>query len=195
MTITIITMANTNPTTQTDKALVEIITIGVVLAFFAAINLFSTVTPVANNNEQIYQELQRSFNMPLDARLTQFSDLMKRQEKALSRNPSEPYGWTRLSYLRQTTTGNEKEAFEALRMSDLVSPYEAPQLVERALMWRKFHSVEDKDQQDYQDTLWVKAFTMHPQETWNAANKEGILNDVGQAIQRRSAILYAEWPK
>ena len=188
-------MANTNRTIQTDKALIEIITLGVLLAFFSAINLFATVTPVANNNEKIYQELEQSTSLPMAARLAEFSDLLKRQEKALSRNPSEPYGWTRLSYLRLTTQGNEQGAFDALRMSDLVSPFEDPQLVERALMWRKFKDVENKDEQDYQDTLWVKAFTMHPQATWDAGNKEGILREIGESIQRKSAIQYAQWPK
>jgi len=165
----------------------------VMLAFFSAINLFWAITPVATRNEYIYNELDKAVNLPVPARLALFSDLREQQEKALARKPGDPYGWARLAYLRIATQGNLKSAFEALRMSDLVSPYEAPQLPERAAMWHKFTSVETKDQLSYQDTLWQKAYSMKPDTTWETAKREGIIKEAGESLMRKDPALYEEW--
>src|ERR1700722_12192934 len=146
----------------TEKIRLDYAVLGLVLGFFAIVNMFGTMTPIAASNEYIYRTLDKAVSLPANERLTVLSTLLKLQEKALTRRPSEPSAWSRLSYLRLSTEGNQHEAFEALRMSDLVSPYEAPQLPERAVMWRIFSSVETPEQQAYADTLWQKAYSLVP---------------------------------
>ena len=66
------------------------------------------------------------------------------------------------------TEGNAQEALAALRMSDLVSPYEALELPERALMWLHFRATETPDEQEYQTVLWQRAFNVCSSETWRS---------------------------
>jgi hypothetical protein len=193
MTITVITMANTKLTIPTEKACIDIAMLCVVLVFFSAINLFWAITPIATRNEYIYSQLDKAVNLPVPARLALFSSLREQQEKALARKPGDPYGWARLAYLRITTEGNLKSAFDALRMSDLVSPYEAPQLPERAAMWHKFASIETREQLSYQDTLWQKAYNLKPDTTWETAKREGITKEAGESLMRKDPALYEAW--
>ncbi|MDP9127628.1 MAG: hypothetical protein M3N08_05145 [Pseudomonadota bacterium] len=122
-----------------------------------------------------------------------FQELQGQQERDLAKKPSEPYGWARLAYLRYQTSNDERAAFAALRMSDFTSPYEAPQLPERAYMWMRFRNVESADQKAYQDVLWQKAFSMERDATWRTARQNNIDNEVGQSLKRTDPALYAEW--
>jgi hypothetical protein len=172
---------------------IDSLTLCIVLAFFAAINLFWSMAPVSVSNDHIDEELNKAESMPVASRLSLFTDLRVQQEKALSRKPGEPYGWSRLAYLRLATEGNQKAAFDALRMSDLVSPYEAPQLPERAVMWHKFANIESKDELAYQDTLWQKAFRLEDDATWAIAKRDNIVKEVGDALARKDPALADQW--
>ena len=188
-------MANTKLTIPIEKAPIGYIALGLALATLSALNLFWTLTPVAALNEKIFNTIESSSTLPVPDRLSLYSDLRQQQQKALTRKPAEAYGWARLSFLRLATQGNKKAAFEALRMSDLVSPYEPPQLPERAYMWSKFRDVETKEQQDYQDILWGKAYGLSGDATRQLAERQKIVESVGAALKRRFPSLYTDWKK
>ena len=186
-------MANTKPTTRIRKSAAGVAVLGFGLFLFAAINLFASVTPVADRNDYVDDAMHKAVLLPVAKRLALFSDLRAEQERNLALKPSEPYGWSRLSSLRLATEGNPKRAFAALRMSDLVSPYEAPQLPERAWMWSRLRMAEDADQQAYQDILWKKAFSMDRAATWAVAVRGGGVSEVGVSLQLTDTELYEEW--
>ncbi|MDR3450381.1 MAG: hypothetical protein P4M15_11670 [Alphaproteobacteria bacterium] len=181
--------------TETTKAAAKVAfgAAGAILAVIAAINLFSTFTPVAARNEKIYADLDGAQNLPPAKRLDTYNALAYAQAKALAQKPSEPYGWARLSYLRLAEGSDKQTAFAALRMSDLVSPYEAPQLPERAYTWRSFHDVETPAQQAYQDELWAKAYILEPGDTWEMAIQHGIAKEVAESLAARDMTLYGDW--
>jgi len=186
-------MATTKATIQTKLARGAVACISLTAAVLACVNLFSTMTPVAAENERIDQRLQAALDLPLAPRLALFSDLRQDQEDMLMKKPADPYGWSRLSYLRMATEGNARMAFSALLMSDLVSPYEAPQLSERAMMWRGFRGVETPDQKAYQDVLWTRAYNADRETTWATASHAGIVDEVSVALQHKDPEMAAEW--
>jgi hypothetical protein len=186
-------MANTKATIRTRLAVFGFVAIGYILAMCAGVNVFGTFTPIENRNEQIDVRLQAAITMPGDQKTAEFQTLKNMQEKALTSKPSEPYGWARLSYLRHVTGDDDKSAFAALRMSDLVSPFEVQQLPERAAAWMKFSNVENEQQRDYQDTLWRKAFTLADDTTWALAQRLNITKYVGEALARKNSDAADGW--
>jgi hypothetical protein len=176
-----------------EKKRILLAVMGSGLALFAAVNLFGSFTPAADRNTKLDNQFASAVELPLKQKLPVFTDMMHQQERILAARPSEPYGWARLAHLRHFITGNNQAAFEALRMSDLVSPYEAAQMPERALMWRDFRAVQTGEQRDYQDALWEKAFTMQGAETLALARKAKIVNEVGDALKRRNPVIQEHW--
>jgi hypothetical protein len=183
---------NTKTTTPTNSWAVAAGLFGVLLAIFSCTNLFSTLTPLADLNAKIVDQLAGISALPIDDRIKSLDDLRQEQERALAGKPSEPFAWARLSYMRLATGDRAQDAFAALAMSNLVSPDEPRQLPERALMWRQLHAVEDQNAQAYQVTLWQKAFRMEPDVTWQTAVQRGITAEVGQALAGDPQ-LSAEW--
>jgi hypothetical protein len=192
MTITVIIMGNTKATTRTSRA-IGIGILGAVLAVSAAVNLFGTLTPAATLNARISARLLASAALPENLKPIEFALLKQIQEQALAAKPPEPFGWARLSYLRTKTGSSDADAFAALRMSDTVSPFETQQLPERAVTWGRFKSVQTPAEQDYQDTLWQKAFTLATDETWDFAVHLGITPEVGRALARKNSDLASGW--
>jgi hypothetical protein len=186
-------MENTKATIPTKALVYGFAVLGVLLAVAAVFNLFSTYTPIADLNASMDTQIKAITDLPADQKHVQFDRLRALQEKALAKKPSEPYGWARLSYLRTVLGDDAKDAFAALRMSDLVSPYEVQQLPERAVAWVNFHAVENKDEKDYQDTLWQKAFTVAPDATWTIALSFNMTKAVGEAIARKDPGLAEGW--
>lgn len=119
--------------------------------------------------------------------------MREKQEKLLTKNPSDPFAWARLSYLRLITQGDKKGAFAALRMSDLLSPYEPRQQLERALMWHDLREVEDAQQQEYQNALWLKAFKLERNATFDAVRQRGLIEEVNNAMQSAPKDLLGDW--
>ncbi|HEU0117047.1 MAG TPA: hypothetical protein VFR09_00310 [Alphaproteobacteria bacterium] len=190
-------MANTKATTATKATYSPLAlalgALGVILALFALTNLFSSYTPIADLNNRIDDELKVAVNLDPAQRIPLFNEMKELQENALRAKPSEPYGWARLSYLRETTDNDQKEAFAALQMSDFVSPWEAAQLPERAFNWRHFRGIETKQQQDYQDALWQKAATVSFDPTWDLAVHQRIVGEVKDALTRKDLNLAESW--
>lgn len=176
---------------------------GIWLAVAAAINLFGTFTPTATKNESMIRNVQIvashlapqavSLSKKNDIEPAVWNDLKKIQESALKRNPADPYAWSRLSWLRLKSGDGDQAAFAALRMSDLVSPYEAPQLAERAMNWRNFRNVQTPEQQRYQSALWNKAFLLDDQETLRAAVVNALTDEVGKALSETDPAAYQDW--
>lgn len=163
------------------------------LVLFALINLLWTMTPAATSDEKIDKEMQVISDLPVRERLSTMAILREQQEQNLSRRPSEPYGWARLSRLRSITQGDPKAAFAALRMSDLVSPYEPPQLPERALMWHQLRAVQTPSEREYQHTLWKKAYGMQRRATWDMAVRNNLVKEIGESLKVTAPDLYEEW--
>lgn len=187
-------MANTRAIIRTRAIRYELGVLYAALAFCSLLNLFLTLTPVAKSNAKIDERLQKSDSVPANDRPGLYASLLAEQEKNLAREPSEPYGWARLAYLRMATAPRDRaSAFDALRISDLVSPYEAIQLPERAVMWHMFRSVENPDQQAYQDVLWARAYGTQPDATWTSAAHNNLDTEVGASLKKSSPTLYEEW--
>lgn len=194
MMITVITMENTSPTTKTKIARGIFAAYGVLLVLSASVNLLGTFTPVAHLNARIDEKLHAAARQKgVESTATDYVKLLSQQEQALSEGPSEPYGWARLSYLRAVANKGDKEAFAALKMADLVSPYEVDQLPERAVSWAKYSNVQTKAEQDYDDTLWQKAATLAWNPSWDMAKKLGITKVVGDALARKDKKLAEGW--
>ncbi len=186
-------MASTKTTTRIKPARFGVAALCAALIVFSLLNLSQNMTPVAKNNEQIDNIVERDEALTPDARMELFRRLKIQQEANLARKPSEPYGWSRLSYLRFMTEQDQKSAFAALRMSDFVSPYEAPQLPERALMWYKFHNVETLAQKTHQDILWQRAYGLERDATWRIAVRNGLVEQVGESLKKTAPAFYREW--
>jgi hypothetical protein len=167
--------------------------IGTMLAVFSLIDLFQDPAPFASFNEAIIDELTNASALPADLRMQLFTRLRGEQEDTLAGKPAEPFAWGRLAWLRLATGGDHSQAFAALKLSDLVSPWEPRQLPERALIWRQFRDVENKDDQDYQITLWQKAYRLQPEQTFQIAQQNNITGEVGDAIKAGDAEQYEEW--
>ncbi len=118
---------------------------GVVLAGLAMATLFFDLTPAA------------TFELALEQHLLPTSQTLQEQEVVLSKEPADPFGWARLAYLRRAVAHNKRGAFEALQMSDYVSPYEPRQLAERLKMWQELRSVQNADERANEAALAVRA--------------------------------------
>jgi hypothetical protein len=193
MTITVIIMANIKTITPIRPQLAAWAALCGMLSCFAAVNLFASATPTATLNDSIVAGMSEADGLPLRQRIDLLNKLREPQEQALVRRPADPLGWGRLAYIRLIAQGDMPDAFAALRMSDMVSPGEPEQLPQRAWMWQKLRPVETKDQQDYQDDLWRKAYDANRDETWKLALQMNMVNDVGGSLQRSDPALYEEW--
>lgn len=187
------TMENTKATIKTSVLAFVFLLYSVLLCVSAEVNLFCSYTAMTDQDRLIDRQVQAAAQLPDDQKLRSFSQLLRMQEKALSGKPSSPYGWARLSYLRVMTGQGDREAFAALRMSDLVSPYEPLQLPERAVTWLKFKNVETDEERQYQNTLWQKAYATVPDATWKTAQEYGITKYVGQALAHEDKDLGDGW--
>lgn len=178
--------------------------LGTWLVLAASVNLLGTFTPTARKNEAMIRNVQivasRIAPHPVSlAGESQIIDpevwatLKQIQESALKRNPADPYAWSRLSWLRRKSGDGEQAAFAALRMSDLVSPYEAPQLAERAAAWRSFSNVQTPEQQQYLTALWNKAFRLDDQETLRTAVANKLTDEVGKALASADPLAAEDW--
>jgi hypothetical protein len=187
------TMGDTKITTPTNRWPLVLVLFGLAVGGFAFLNLTGQLAPFAAQNDKIVADLAHADTLSGTERLQLLTQQRERQEKALAGDPAEPFAWARLAYLRQVTQGDMPDAFAALRLSDLVSPGEPRQLPERALMWRQFASVEDKDQKAYQSILWTKAFRLQRDPTWAIAMQNNIVPEVGDALKQNDEDLYEEW--
>jgi hypothetical protein len=167
--------------------------IGTVLAVFSLIDLLQNPAPFTSFNEKIIADMANANALPVDLRMQLLMRLRDEQEDALTGKPAEPFAWARLAWLRLATGDDRAHAFAALRLSDQISPGEPDQLPERALMWRQFRAVENRDEQDYQTELWQKAFRLDPERTWKIAAQNGLTGEAGDAIKADDAEQYEEW--
>ncbi len=185
-------MVNTRATTQTNALRCGFGALYALLAMLSLLNVFFTLTPVDKSNTAIDDRLERIGFVPAAARPSLFIALIPEQIKNLEHKPSEPYGWSRLAWMYYML-GNMKSALPALQMSDLVSPYEAQQLPERAFMWHRLRSVENADQLTYQPALWLKAYSMGRNATWKLAMQNGLEKEIGASLKITAPPLYEEW--
>lgn len=123
---------------------------------------------------------------------TNAAALADQQSEILARDPSDIFAWGRLAWLR-LVANDRRGAFEALRVSDMLSPMESTQLPERAAMWRSLRDVETPGQQDYQDKLWFKAYSLNREETWRIAVAHGWQEEISAALARYSPSHHQEW--
>jgi hypothetical protein len=170
-----------------------VVALSCALLVFGGLNLLYTLTPHARSNADIAARFEVSEKLSAKEKTTVMEQLRGRQEEALVRIPAEPYAWARLSYLRKFTQGDEKAAFDALRMSDLVSPNEPRQMLERALMWRERMSAGTAADKERLDRLWDKAFFFEPEETWDMAVKKGMVTEISAALLRVNREAYGAW--
>ncbi len=184
-------MTVTGVTIQT-KPIAAIVFMAVIMAAFATINLVFTPTPFAERDRRIEEAFIQSLSLPDNARRAAQSGLLEQEQNVLSRIPSEPFAWARLAYLQQTVQGDEKAAFAALRMSDLVSPNEPRQKMERALMWYDLRSVETAEQQAYQVRLWQKVIAMPNTSTWDDLKQNGLVARAESILRTTNPDLYSQ---
>jgi hypothetical protein len=157
-----------------------------VLGAMALVNVLCSFAPVAGRNQKIYDDMMQSHQLPFSQGIVLLSNVRQEQENALAKKPADPYGWARLSYLRRATQADAKGAFAALRMSNMVSPFEPRQLPDRAVMWRELRDVQSPDEQAYQSVLWQKAVGLQGKETWATAVARGLVGEVEKALQEGS---------
>jgi hypothetical protein len=192
--ITVTIMAITKIITPTSPLpRLALAALSVALLAFAGLNIFSTLTPQTRMNADIAARFETADKLPHKEKTAAMEELHALQEAALMRIPAEPYAWARLSYLRKFTQGSDEASFAALRMSDLVSPNEPRQMLERALMWRersKNGTVADKERLDQ---LWDKAFDFQPQETWDMAVQKSLVTEISAALLRVNREAYGNW--
>jgi hypothetical protein len=192
MMITVITMGSTKGIIQTKHLRYGLGIAYAILGLCAVLNLFFTLTPAAKSNALLDDQIQAWANDGIPAPDIAATEAAQ-QERNLTRIPSDPFSWARLTRLRLAAKENPKAAFEALRMADLVSPYESAQLPERAVMWRQFRNYETPEQRLYQDTLWVRSYGMQRDLTWDYALRSGLSREAGDALHHNNPALYEEW--
>lgn len=186
-------MVNTKTTTPINVTRYGTAIFGVALAVFSLTNIFTTMTPTHQKNDLLISQLEQAQSMPIEQRLPVFKALRDIQATNLAHNPSDPFGWARLSYLRLLATGDQKSAFNALAMSNFISPYEPSELPERALMWYRYRAAESKDEALYQDSLWQKAYRLNPDLTWSVALQNKVIRQVEESLKRQDVQLYKDW--
>lgn len=191
------TMAITTGTTKTitriSRTRFGMAAFAGMLALFACANIFSFPTSAAALNSRILKAFEEPGASPLKVRPEALTELRVSQEEALAHEPADPYAWARLSYLRMATGQDAKTAFDALRLSDLVSPNDPRQLPERAFMWRDLRAVQTPEQQNYQALLWQKAWLAQRKETYARAEEKKISAEVGESLKKTNPALYEEW--
>jgi len=164
--------------------------LALVLGAFAAINLLTTITPFAARDHDIERAFNSMSVMTGESRRAAAVALLPEQESVLARIPSEPFAWARLAYLRQTAGHDPEAAFQALRMSNMVSPNEPRQKLERALMWYDLRAVEDTEQQAYQTELWKKVIDMPNDKTWQDLKARGLVTKAKDILLTTDPSLY-----
>jgi hypothetical protein len=164
--------------------------LALVMATFGLINVFASITPYAVHDLEIEKSYNISNVLPLNERRALQALLLPQQEAVLARLPSEPFAWARLTSLRLTVLGDPKSAFQALRMSDMVSPNEPRQKMERALMWHQFRAVESTDELAYQKRLWQKAVDMPNDGTWVDLKERGEVDEAADILKYEDSALY-----
>jgi hypothetical protein len=164
--------------------------LSVVLIVLGSANIFYTVRPFAERNHQIEESFNRASVLPSAERIVAEKILLSEQENVLARIPSEPFAWTRLAFMREDVLDDKKSAFAALRMSNLVSPNEPRQKIERALMWYEFNSVEDESEQAYQTSLWEKVIAMPNDKTWQDQKHRGLVEKAKDILLTTRPDLY-----
>src|ERR1043166_689555 len=188
-----ITTGTTKIITRISRARFGMAAFACVLAAFACANLLSLPVTADALNIRAQKGLEEAAASPPGDRAEAFKGPLALQEEALAREPADPYAWARLSYLRMVTGADAKSAFDALRLSDLVSPNDPRQLPERAMMWREYKAVQTPDQQAYQATLWEKAWLAQRKETYERAADKKISAEVGDSLKKSDPALYEEW--
>jgi hypothetical protein len=179
------------PTNRTIRGALAVLSAA--LLVLGGFNLFSTLAPQARMNAEIAMRFEAAEKLPYKEKTAVMEELREQQEAALMRIPAEPYAWARLSYLRKFTQGSDEDAFAALRMSDLVSPNEPRQMLERALMWRERAKGGSQADREHLDQLWDKAFDFQPQETWDMAVQKGMITEISAALLRVNREAYGHW--
>ena len=162
MTTTAIIMANTETIIRIYDARYGVMVLGAALALFATLNLTSTMTSVERSNASIDSLFETALNIPHNNKMELFQKLRDDQAANLARMPSYLMAGAIFSILRYVTTGDPKAAFAALYMSDFVSPYERPELPERAVMWYRFRNVENAEQKAYQGDIVAESLSDGP---------------------------------
>jgi hypothetical protein len=150
------------------------------LGAFACINLFASFTPVRDHNVAITQRFIASLSAPQP---DQWKTLLTEQTALLASEPAEPFAWARLAYLRRTVENDNRTAFAALRMSDLVSSHQPRQMLERAMMWHELRGVQNVQERGYQAVLWARAFRQDREATLAAARSAWAIRDVRNAVK------------
>jgi hypothetical protein len=191
MALVAITMTNTKAITPI-KPLAFCGFLSVVLIVLGSANIFYTVRPFAERNHQIEENFNRASVLPSTERIVAEKILLSEQENVLARIPSEPFAWARLAFMREDVLDDKKSAFAALRMSNLVSPNEPRQKLERALMWYEFNSVEDKSEKAYQTNLWEKVIAMPNDKTWQDQKHRGLVTKAKDILLTTRPDLYSQ---
>jgi hypothetical protein len=190
--ITGTTMASTRTTTRIDLR-AFFAAGGFLLVVFAVTALCFGLTPLADQNAVIAKNLMQSDALEKASRQVEQVDLLKKQVENLKQNPAEPFAWARLAYLRFTAERRPRAAFAALKMSDMVSPHEPRQLVERAFMWHDLRQMQGEAERAYQTELWVRAFDEQRGLMIQTAYKRGLIKEVAAAFRTVDEDLYRDW--
>lgn len=164
---------------RTNTMRLYFILIALALLAFAAINLFSSFTPVADANLKIERAML--------AKNADWPTLLIEQEKNIAVKPADPFAWTRYSYLLEKSKGDNSRAFTALRMADSISPNEPRQMLERAVMWQRFSDLQNAADRAEQTRLWQMAFHFQPRETVIYARNSRDFNSINDAILSNNA--------
>lgn len=186
-----IIMANTKITIPTKTLRLFFAVGGAALLCFAVINVFLTFTPSSKGNLTIEKTIQKTV---VRGHADELEAMREQQEALLSRKPADPFAWARYSYLKGITEGDRAKAFAALKMSNLVAPIEPRQMLERAIMWKRFadlHTAEDKAEQE---RFWQKAFFFSEDQTFDYARANRLQDEIGAAVMKDAALADA-WQK
>jgi hypothetical protein len=180
-------MAITKTTTATNQPLALGLGIfAAALLAMAGVNLFCTFQPMDKRNDKVDAAVVASDKTPFKDRIAQFAVLREEQEKILAKKPTEPFAWARLALLRKSTQNDAKGAMQALRMADMVSPFDPQQTAPRAEMWRNLRSFQTDEEKAYQVTLWQKAAAQNGKQTWDIAVKNSWVKEIEEALTASS---------
>lgn len=154
----------------------------VLLLALASVNLFSNFRPVAAANNRLANQLNQAAALQFSERLKVFAELRRQQEALLAENPIEPYAWMRLSYLRQATQGNRRQAFEALRFADTIAQPDNVGGLERILMWHDYADVQTDVERDREKELWQAGYRQNWYRLMETATYHRLLDDLKSAV-------------
>lgn len=181
MAITAIIMADTKIIIPTKVIRLLLLVSGIALGVFGLLNVFLTVTPVQDANERLEKNIAKEF-IVREGRAARLENLNNQQEELLAQAPADPFAWARLSWLWLITKGDRERAFTALKMSNLVSPLEPRQMLERAMMWHKFKDLHKPEDATEQLRLWRAAFRFKPEQTVAYARQYKMTEEIGKAF-------------